>query len=101
MTEILHANIFFFIASAATIVCSILVCIVLFLVIKILISIRAILARIEAGSDKIAEDIQAARDFVTGGGIIAHLISLAARVRGGRKARSSRSKKELIISDSE
>jgi hypothetical protein len=101
MTEILHANIFFFIASAATIVFSILLCIAMYLVIKILISIRAILARIEAGSDLIAEDIQAARDFVAGGGLISHLIGFAARAGGGRKARSSKSKKELIIRDTE
>ena len=101
MTEILHANIFFFIASIATIVFAIMVCIVMYLVIKILISIRAILARIEAGSDMIAEDIQAARNFVAGGGIISHLISFATRVGGGRRARSSKSKKELIIRDTE
>ena len=101
MTEILHANIFFFIASIATIVFAIMVCIVMYLVIKILISIRAILARIEAGSDMIAEDIQAARNFVAGGGIISHLISFATRVGGGRRTRSSKSKKELIISDTE
>ncbi len=101
MTEILHANIFFFIASAATIVFSILLCVAMYLVIKILISIRAILARIEAGSDLIAEDIQAARDFVAGGGLISHLIGFAARAGGGRKTRSSKSKKELIIRDTE
>lgn len=101
MTEILHANIFFFIASAATIVFSILLCVVMVLVIKILISVRAILARIEAGSDLIAEDIQAARDFVAGGGLISHLIGFVTRAGGGPKRRSSRSKKELIIRDTE
>ena len=101
MTEILHANIFFVIASVATIVFSILLCVAMYLVIKILVSIRAILARIEAGSDLIAEDIQAARDFVAGGGLISHLISFVTRAGGGPKRRSSRSKKELIIRDTE
>jgi hypothetical protein len=102
MTEILQANIFFFIASAATIVFSIMACIAMYLVIKILVSLRAIIARIEAGSDLIAEDIKGARDFVTSGGLISHLISFVARQSGGgRKTRSSKSKKELVITDKE
>lgn len=102
MTEILQANIFFFIASFATIVFSIMACVAMYLIIKILVSVRAILARIEAGSDLIADDIQAARDFVAGGGLISHLISFMARAGGGgQKKRSSRSKKELIITDKE
>lgn len=102
MTEILQANIFFFIASFATIVFSIMACIAMYLVIKILISIRAILARIEAGSDLIADDIQAARAFVAGGGLISHLISFVARAGGSRaQAQKRRSKKELVITDKE
>lgn len=103
MTEILQANIFFFIASAATIVFSIMACIAMYLVIKILVSIRAILARIEAGSDLIADDIQAARDFVAGGGLISHLISFVMRAggSGSTKARSKRKNKELVITDKE
>ena len=102
MTEILHANIFFIITSVVTVAFGILGCIVLYQVIKILKSIRAIVARIEQGSDMIAEDIQAARDFVAAGGLISHLISFATRTHGGgRKTRSSKSKKEIVISDSE
>ena len=100
MTEILHANIFFFIASGATIVFTIMLCLAMYLVIKILASIRAILARIEAGSDMIADDIQAARDFVAAGGFISHLIGMVTRASGGRAKRSSKAKKELIIRDS-
>ena len=95
MTEILHANIFFLITSVVTVALGILGCVALYQVIKILKSIRAIVARIEAGSDMIVEDIQAARDFVAAGGLISHLISFATRVSGGRKTRSSKSKKEL------
>ena len=101
MTEILHANIFFLITSVVTVAFGILGCIVLYQVIKILKSIRAIVSRIEEGSDMIADDIQAARDFVAGGGFISHLINFAARASGGRKARSSKSKKELITRDPE
>lgn len=101
MTELLQANIFFFITSIVTIALGILGAIILYQVIKILRSIRAILARIEAESDMIVGDIQAARDFVASGGLISHLISFAARASGGRKARSSKSKKELIKTEKE
>lgn len=102
MTEILQANIFFFIASIATIVFSIMACVAMYLIIKILVSIRAILARIEAGSDLIADDILAARAFVAGGGLISHLISFVARAGVSRsKARSKRKNKELVITDKE
>ncbi len=101
MNEMLHANIFFFITSVMTVLLGILGCIVLYQVIKILASIRAILSRIEAGSDMIAADIEAARDFVAAGGLVSHLISFAARVSGGRKPRSSKSKKELVVTDKE
>ncbi|MBY0538276.1 hypothetical protein K2P47_02665 [Patescibacteria group bacterium] len=102
MTEILQANIFFFIASFATIVFSIMACIAMYLIIKILISIRAILARIEAGSDLIADDILAARAFVTSGGLISHLIGFVAGAFGTRtKASRKRKNKELVITDKE
>jgi len=100
MTEILHANIFFFIASFATIVFTVMACIAMYLAIKILASVRAILARIEAGSDMISEDIQAARDFMAGGGLISHLISFVTRAGMARTKRSSKTKKDLIINDS-
>ncbi len=102
MSEILHANIFFLIASIATIIFSIMVFIAMYGVIKIISSIRAILEKIEAGSDLIAEDISAARAFVANGGILSHLIRFATRFSGGgRKSRSSRVKKELVITDKE
>jgi hypothetical protein len=102
MTEILQANIFFFIASIATIVFSIMACVAMYLIIKILISIRAIIGRIEAGSDLIADDIQAARAFVAGGGLLSHLISFVARAGGARsKASSRRKNKELVVTDKE
>lgn len=90
MSEVLQANIFFFIASAATIVFAIMVCIVLYYVIRILIAIRAIVERIEAGSDVIAEDVLAVRDFVKNGGLVAYLISRVTPKR--RTARSARTK---------
>ncbi len=90
MSEVLQANIFFFIASAATIVFAIMTCIVLYYVIKILITIRSIVERIEAGSDVIADDVSAMREFVKSGGLVAYLINRVSPKK--RSTRSSRAK---------
>lgn len=67
MNEVLHANIFFFIASIATLVFCIFVCFILFQVYKITQSLRKIVERIEAGSQDIAEDVAFVRSFMRGG----------------------------------
>jgi hypothetical protein len=90
MSEVLQANIFFFIASTATVVFCTMVCVVLYYVIKILIAIRAIVERLEAGSDVIADDVSAMREFVKSGGLVAYLINRVSPQR--RSTRSSRTK---------
>lgn len=74
MSEVLQANIFFFIASVATVVFCIFVCFILFHVLKIVRSLRAIIERIEAGSESIAEDVAFARSWMKGG--VARLFGL-------------------------
>jgi hypothetical protein len=90
MSEVLQANIFFMIASAATVVFVIMVCIVLYHVIKIVIAIRAIVERLEAGSDVIADDVSAMRDFVKSGGLVSYIINRVSPKQ--RSTRSSRTK---------
>ncbi len=91
MSEVLHANIFFFIASAATVIFLLLIAIAMYYLIRILIAVRAIVERIEAGSDVIAEDVSAMRDFVKSGGLVAYLIN---RVSPKKRSGKSRSKSE-------
>lgn len=87
MTEILHANIFFFIASVATVVFCILVSLVLYQVLKIMQSVRAIMDRIEMKSEQIADDIDAMRTFVRHGSVVSTLFSLfAGRTRSRRRS---------------
>lgn len=57
MTEVLQANIFFMITSVAVIIFSMLLCVLLYQVIKIVKSIRRIVARVESGSEILAEDL--------------------------------------------
>ncbi len=74
MSEVLHANIFFFITGIAVIVFTMLLCIVLYHVIKILKSVRKVIDRIEAGSEVIAEDLQSFRAYFAEQSIIARVI---------------------------
>ncbi|MEZ4195259.1 MAG: hypothetical protein R3B53_02565 [Candidatus Paceibacterota bacterium] len=77
MNEILHANIFFFIASIATVCFSILVCIALYHFIKAMKSVRAILTKLEEGSEVLAEDLAHVREMVANGaGIFTRIIGL-------------------------
>ena len=100
MNEILQANIFFVIASVATIAFAILVCIAMYYVIKILASIRSILNRVEEGSDMIAEDITTVRNFVVKGGLISHLMSMFVH-KGEKKPPKKHPKKSIIIRNEE
>ena len=57
MTEVLHANIFFVITSVAVVLLTLMVCMLLYHVIKIIRSVRRIVERIETGSEVLAEEI--------------------------------------------
>lgn len=96
MDEILHANIFFFIASAATIIFCILVSIALYQVIRILKILRSLMERIEAGSELIAEDVAQVRAFIKNGSLMSRIFGL---IMGGgfgaKKRRRARSEDEV------
>lgn len=74
MNEVLHANIFFFIASIATVAFCVLTCLILYHVLKIVRSLRAIIERIEAGSEIIAQDMAHVRELVAGGGLWSRVV---------------------------
>lgn len=83
MNEILHANIFFIIASIATVIFCILLSLVLYHVLKIVRSIRSIVERIEAGSEVMAEDMTYMRNFVASGGMFSQLFQfIISKARG-------------------
>jgi predicted Holliday junction resolvase-like endonuclease len=64
MSEVLHANIFFFITGIAVIVFTFLLSIALFHLIKILKTVRRIVDRVEEGTATIAEDLENLRTYV-------------------------------------
>lgn len=94
MNEILHANIFFFIASLATVCFCVLVSLVLYQLLKITQSIRAILSRIEEGSEVLAEDLAQIRAVIVEGGIFSRLIGM---FFGGFKNPTTPKRKRRII----
>ena len=67
MNEVLHANVFFIIASVATVIFFIIGCFILWQVFKVIRLLRALLERAESASDLIAADVAEARKFVAAG----------------------------------
>lgn len=57
MDEILHANIFFIIASIGVVLFTVLLSLALYQVVKILRLVRRIVERVEVGSEVLADDI--------------------------------------------
>jgi hypothetical protein len=90
MNEILHANIFFIIASVATVCFCILVSIALYHVIQILKLIRSVLERVEAGSEVLASDLSQVRMFFAEGGFLSRLVGMLPGVGKAPKARRKR-----------
>lgn len=94
MNEILHANVFFVIASIATVIFCVLISVALYHVIKILRSVRSIFERIEAGSEAIAQDVAQLRAAVANGGFISRLFQFIMGTMGGGRRRKRRAHKE-------
>ena len=89
MSEVLQTNIFFLIASIATVIFCIVVTMILFQVYKITKSIRSILERVESASETMAEDAAHVRELIATGGLLSTIFSLAF----GARRKKSRSKK--------
>ena len=90
MNEILQANIFFIIASVATVCFCILVSIALYHVIQILKLIRSVLERVEAGSEVLASDLSQVRMFFAEGGFLSRLLGMLPDFGKAPKARRKR-----------
>jgi hypothetical protein len=87
MTEVLQANIFFFIASLATVIFCIVITMILFQVYKIVRLVRSILERVESASEVMAEDVAHVRQLVATGGLVSTIIGF---VFGAKRRRSAK-----------
>jgi hypothetical protein len=90
MNEILHANIFFVIASIATVIFCMMVCVILYHVIKITKSIRSIVERVEAGSEAIAGDIEQVREYISSGRVFSRIIKFFMGASASTKKRRTK-----------
>lgn len=115
MSEVLQANVFFFITGIAVIVFTFLLSIALYHVIRLLQSVRRIVDRFEAGSEAIAEDLEHLRVYITEqsflsrffGGVFRHKEEDEAPTRASRaglpekKSTRQKGKTELRIRNEE
>lgn len=85
MTEVLQANVFFFITAMAVVVFTIFVCVAMYFVIKILRSVSNITDRIDEGSENIAEDIKQLRTYIAKGSLISQIIGMFIKSKGARR----------------
>jgi len=103
MSEVLHADIFFFITGIAVIVCSAILCVALFHAIKVLKSLRRIMRRVEEETEVIVEDMHQVREFFTQEGFVARVFAAltgSAKRAGTRTTRTRGDKRsELKIRD--
>ena len=72
----MQANIFFLITGIAVVIFTLLLCILLYHVIKIVRSVRKIVDRIEEGSEVIAEDLFQLRKYFAENSIISTIIGM-------------------------
>lgn len=75
MNEVLHANIFFVIASVATVIFCCMVVIALYQLVKVLSAVRRIVERVEAGSEQLGRDLAKVRQVVVEGSLIARFVN--------------------------
>ena len=88
MNEILHANVFFVIASVATVVFCIIVTMILWHVLQMVKRLRTIVERVEEASEQIAHDAAHLRRFVTQGGVFSKMIGIIMGVMASGQGRN-------------
>ncbi len=88
MSEVLQANIFFYIASVATVIFCIVVTMILFQFYKVMKTVRSILERIDSASDVVAEDVAHVRRLIATGGLVSTIMGL---VFGAKKKKRTKS----------
>lgn len=94
MNDILHANIFFYIASVATIVFAVFVCVLIYTIIRIARIVLRITERIDAKTEMFAEDISRIRARVVQGGLYSLLVRIIASAIQKNKTNRRREPKE-------
>jgi len=85
MTEVLQANVFFFITAMAVVVFTTFLCVARYFVIRILRAVKNITERIDEGSETIVEDMKQLRVYVTQGSLISQIVGMFVKSKRSRK----------------
>lgn len=92
MSEVLQANIFFFITSVAVVLVTILVCVVLFYVARVFRSMDRMVRRLDESSAAFADTLMELRERIAQGKVLAAIGLLLRRIA----PRASRSSKKAV-----
>ena len=90
MNEVLHANIFFVIASIGVVLFTLLVCVLLYQLIKIVKAVRRIVERVEEGTEVIVEDIENLRNSFNPARLIQFVMSMVPGAAPKRRTRKTK-----------
>jgi len=81
MEDVLKADIFFVITSVVTIIFGLLLCVLMYYIIRIARTIRRIVDRIDEGSEAIAHDIDELRTHLSFASLVAFLSKIVPKMR--------------------
>lgn len=95
MTEILHANIFFVIASIGVVIFIILTSLILYQLYKVVRSIRRIVDRVDHGTEVLVEDIDDIRENLNPANIIAFVMKFIPGMAPPPKRRRRKMSKDV------
>ncbi len=88
MSEVLQANIFFLVASVATVIFCIVVTMILFQIYKVIKAVRSIVERIDSASETMSEDVAHVRNLVAQGGLVSTVIGLIYGTKKKKRAKT-------------
>lgn len=88
MSEVLQANIFFLVASVATVIFCIVVTMILFQIYKVIKAVRSIVERIDSASETMSEDVAHVRNLVATGGLVSTVVGLVFGTKKKKRAKT-------------
>ena len=101
MTEVLQANIFFFITAISVVVFTLFLCVAAYHFIKILRTLRRIMDRVEEGTEVLADDFESVRNYFAEDGLLPRLMrTFMGASRGNERRRTTKHRKaDLKVKD--
>ncbi len=99
MSEVLLANLFFIITGLAVLIVSGFVCVLCCYLIKVVRQARAILAKIETGTESLVDDMRALRDHIANGSIFGKVLATIAGAIAAQKTYRKTQRKKNVTNE--